>query len=296
MGRRFELYFRLQAKKQVYINTRDRTSLFLKAVASSEYADIVTTLQSNVDSYRHIDDEYFLPQHYRITNIAMLIHNNAKARVRDFGHRRVNRVTGWDSLTDVLLDDELQFCHIQGYEPRVFCMDQGRAQDRDRGGRGPDRRGFDRRQRFEHRQDNSTLTSDRSSHSSITSGERGTAAPRGRFARPDQRRRSFLPNTQCEACKRVGHEAVSCDMLALALFIERHKKSLPDAARNEIESKWLARWKDRLGQPARTPRQVMRTYCDALNITADTLNHAMDWECWPESDVDLADDADLADK
>jgi hypothetical protein len=85
-------------------------------------------------------------------------------------------------------------------------------------------------------------------------------------------------------------------MLALALFIERHKKSLTDAAHNEIKSKWLARWRDRLGQPARTPRQVMRTYCDALNITADTLDHAMDWECWPESDVDLADVVDLADE
>jgi hypothetical protein len=85
-------------------------------------------------------------------------------------------------------------------------------------------------------------------------------------------------------------------MLALALFIERHKKSLTDTARNEIELNWLARWRDRLGQPACTPRQVMRTYCDALNITADTLDHAMDWECWPESDVDLADDVALADE
>ena len=302
LGRRFELYFRLQAKKQAYINTRDRTTMFLKAVASSEYADIVTTLQSNVDSYRHIDDEYFLPQHYRVTNIAMLIHNNAKARVRDLGYRRINRVAGWNSLPDVLSDDELQFCHIQGYEPRVFRMDQGRDQSRDqtrdRGGRGPDRRGFDRRQRFDHRQDTSTLSSDRSSHSSTSSSERGSAAPRGRFVRPDQRRRSFLPNKQCEACKGVGHEAINCDMLALALFIERHKKSLTDAARNEIESKWLTRWRDRLGQPACTPRQIMHTYCDTLNITAETLDHAMDWECWPESDVsdvDLADTVDLTD-
>ena len=48
-------------------------------------------------------------------------------------------------------------------------------------------------------------------------------------------------------------------MLALALFIERYKQSLPDSKRNEIESKWLACWKERLGQPARTPRQVMHT-------------------------------------
>ena len=286
LGRRYELYFRLQAKKQVFINTRDRTTMFLKAVASSEYADIVTTLQSNVDSYRHLDDEYFLPQHFRVTNIAMLIHNNAKARVRDLGHRRINRVAGWDSMTDVLTDDELQFCHIQGYQPRVFRMEQGR----DRGGRGPDRRGFNRRQGFDHRQDSSTFTSDRSSNSSTHSSERGSATPRGRFARPDQRHRTFLPNKQCEACKRVGHEAVNCDMLALALFIECHKQSLSDAERNDIESKWIARWKARLGHPARTPRQVMHSYCDEMNITADTLDLAMDWECWPESDVDLADE------
>ena len=34
----------------------------------------------------------------------------------------------------------------------------------------------------------------------------------------------------------------------------------------------------------------MCTYCDEMNITADTLNLAMDWECWPESDVDLVDE------
>ena len=44
----------------------------------------------------------------------------------------------------------------------------------------------------------------------------------------------------------------------------------------------------RLGQPARTPRQMMHSYCDIINITPDTLNLAMDWECWPESDVNLA--------
>jgi hypothetical protein len=31
----------------------------------------------------------------------------------------------------------------------------------------------------------------------------------------------------------------------------------------------------------------MHTYCDVMNIITDTLGLAMDWECWPESDVDL---------
>ena len=81
-------------------------------------------------------------------------------------------------------------------------------------------------------------------------------------------------------------------MLALALFIECHKQSLLGAKCEEIESKWLTCWNEHLGQPARTPRQVMRTYCNAMNITADTLDLAMDWEYWPESmlDVDITDE------
>ena len=76
-------------------------------------------------------------------------------------------------------------------------------------------------------------------------------------------------------------------MLTLALFIECYKQSLSDSERNKIELTWLARWKERLGQLACTPRQVMHTYCDTMNITPDTLDLAMDWECWPESDVNL---------
>jgi hypothetical protein len=78
-------------------------------------------------------------------------------------------------------------------------------------------------------------------------------------------------------------------MLALALFIERHKQSLSDPECNEIELKWLARWKERLGQPAHTPHQVMYTYCNVMDITLDTLDLTMDWECWPELDINLAD-------
>jgi hypothetical protein len=76
-------------------------------------------------------------------------------------------------------------------------------------------------------------------------------------------------------------------MLALALFIECYKQSFLDLECNKIELTWLARWKECLGQPARTLHQVMHTYCDMMNITTDTLNLAMDWECWLESDVDL---------
>ena len=82
-----KLYFRLQAKKQIYFTSRDCTTMFLKAITSSEYADIITTHQSNVNSFRDPDDKFFLPQNYHVTNIATLIHNHAKARVCDLGLR-----------------------------------------------------------------------------------------------------------------------------------------------------------------------------------------------------------------
>ena len=74
-------------------------------------------------------------------------------------------------------------------------------------------------------------------------------------------------------------------MLAIALFIDRYtKQDLNPSDKDRLEQQWLTRWKDKLGMPARTPRQVMRTYCDINNITEDFLAEAMDWECWPESE------------
>ncbi len=86
------LYFRLQAKKHVFFSARDRTNIFLRAVAPSEYADIVTTIMTSVDTYRHPDDDGHLPDQFRLNEIAMLIHNNAKHRIRDVHTPRIHRV------------------------------------------------------------------------------------------------------------------------------------------------------------------------------------------------------------
>jgi hypothetical protein len=275
-GRRHELYFRLQAKRKVYFSSRHRTGIFLRAVASSKNADIVTNIQANIDAYRNPDDDNFLPLHFRLTNVAMLVHNSAKARVQDIGHPRISRVSDWNSVYDMYDKDELALCHVQGYHPRVLAV----------GGncnRGPmsctfDRCGSTRRPGF---------NNDRHLAHPDTSGDRRPPAPRGRFALPDQCRRSLLPGVQCDACKQIGHEATNCDMLAMALFVDRYAKaSLTESDHSDIETKWLARWKERLGLPARTPRQVMRAYCNTMNITPDTLDMAMDWDCWPEDDGD----------
>ncbi len=60
---------------------------------------------------------------------------------------------------------------------------------------------------------------------------------------------------------------------------------MSESERGDIETKWIGRWKEKLGMPAKTPRQVMRTYCDSNNITPEFLDSAMDWDCWPDSDL-----------
>jgi hypothetical protein len=130
--------------------------------------------------------------------------------------------------------------------------------------RGP--RSPNQQQGFEPRQDRLT-----------SSGDRGTLVPRGRFAWPDLHCRTFMLDKQCAACKRIGHKAINCNMLAIALFVDCYvHHSLSDSDQLYIESKWLAHWKDRLGQPARSPRQVMRSYCDTIEITPDMLDLTMD--------------------
>ncbi len=70
------LYFCLQTKKNMFFSSRDRTTIFLRAIVPSEYADVVTTLQTSVDAYCHPDNDGILPDHLRINGIASLIHNS----------------------------------------------------------------------------------------------------------------------------------------------------------------------------------------------------------------------------
>ena len=305
------LYFRLQAKKNNYFDARTCTSIVLRAIADSKYADIVTLLQAQVDSFRSTDgDDGYLPHHLRLSGIATLINTNAKARVRDFASLCINRaiISSSDGASAYGLDqdgeavdvEELPYCHVQGYTPRVCRLDQGRDradngrdrghldQGRDRADAGRDGDRFRDRDQdrgaYRGRRDQDTC---RDFVPSVRGPPRpGAQGPQGRALRPDQRRRPFLPGVNCAACKRTGHEASNCDMLAITFFVDRHKDRLLDAEKSSIEEKWISRWKDNVGQPTRTPRQVMRAYCKELDITAEHLAEVMDWECWPASNDD----------
>jgi hypothetical protein len=76
-------------------------------------------------------------------------------------------------------------------------------------------------------------------------------------------------------------------MLATAICLERYMKTdLSPALRDSIEQEWLARWKERLGNPTQTPRQVLRAYVEELDITVAGLDDKMEWETWDDDDID----------
>ena len=64
------------------------------------------------------------------------------------------------------------------------------------------------------------------------------------------------------------------------------KRDMSDAIRDSIEREWLERWKERLGNPSQTPRQILRTYVEQLDITVAGLDDVMEWEYWDHSDPD----------
>ena len=76
-------------------------------------------------------------------------------------------------------------------------------------------------------------------------------------------------------------------MLATAICLEKYmKKDLSPSLRDQIEKEWLDRWKEKLENPVRTPRQVLRSYVDNLGISVTELDAEMDWDCWDEEEDD----------
>jgi hypothetical protein len=66
------------------------------------------------------------------------------------------------------------------------------------------------------------------------------------------------------------------------------KRDMSATLRDSIEKEWLDRWKERLGNPTQTPRQILRAYVEELDITVTGLDDVMEWDCWSNSDPDDA--------
>jgi hypothetical protein len=119
--------------------------------------------------------------------------------------------------------------------------------------------------------------------------DRGSRTPwaRGQLACPDHNCHPFLLDVQCAACKRVGHVAKHCDMLATAICLERYIKHKMSATICDlIEKEWLDCWKERLGNPTQTPRPILQAFVGELNITVAGLDKAMEWDFWDGGDND----------
>jgi hypothetical protein len=263
----------------MFFSSRTQMNIFLRNIQQSEYADVATTLQSHVNAYLADDDEGYLPTNLCINGIATAIHTNALSRVRDVGQLRVRQVAGdWDTKPlPAVAADKLPLCAVQGYCPWVYGVDQGQDRFRSPSGCCPhDRDGPAGRGGHGFNRDKAgrgCCNFDR---------DGGQSSPRNRSICPDQRRCSFLHGVQCDACKCLGHEASSCDMLAIALFLDTHvKHSLSDDDHRRIELNWIDRWKKQLKKPQRSPSQVMKAYCTDMDISLGHLDLAMDWECWP---------------
>ena len=280
------LYFRLQAKVNFHYDDRTRSGIFLRAVQFSDYADTVTTLQSHVNSFRDEYEDGYLPPHLRLHGLATSINQNAQARLRDIANPRMRRLDG-----DFSRVQGVPTCHRVGREetPRGGGFRDRGGDRNDRGGETPRGGGF--RDRGGDRNDRGGFRNDRATPRGGRDGDRDGRPSRGRglFPRPDRNRRPFLPDVQCAACKRVGHVAKHCDMLATAICLERYmKRDMSATLRDSIEKEWLDRWKELLGNPTQTPRQILRAYVEELDITVTGLDDVMEWDCWSNSDPDDA--------
>ena len=106
---------------------RTQTNIFLCNIQQSEYANVVTILQSHVNAYICEDDDGYLPMNLCINGIATAIYTNAANHVRDVAHglpsvRRAFGDTGYESWapSDFFDDADLPLCAIQGYSPQVY--------------------------------------------------------------------------------------------------------------------------------------------------------------------------------
>jgi hypothetical protein len=259
----FLLYFRLQAKKGVVQDDRTNSISFLTAITEPAYANAITTLITCITNYVSGIDDGYLPLNLCIMGLASQLHTNARTRAHAV-IPRVRRTLGMS------VEEWDRGAIIQG-SPRVARLADDRAPFRDsRGGRGDSRQGASR---------------------PFVQGGRGngrTDRPsRGRFTRPDRNDGPYRPDTICDACRRTGHVAANCDVLAIALFIEKYKQDLSNDVKDKIETDWVARWHSAIGNPTKKPRRVMKTYLDLLDITMDDFDDQMCWDCWPEgNDVD----------
>jgi hypothetical protein len=113
------LYFCLQAKQELYYNERTHSTTFLCMVQQTEYMEVMTTLQTNIDLFQVMDPGY-LPPRLCMMELADRIDKSAKARVHQYDRPWAHRIQGGKDWHDM---SQLLEPQIQGYSPVALCMD-----------------------------------------------------------------------------------------------------------------------------------------------------------------------------
>jgi hypothetical protein len=83
----------------------------------------------------------------------------------------------------------------------------------------------------------------------------------------------------CDACGKYGHPAARCDMLAMALFLQRYSRDRNNAAIiKEAEERWVQRNKKFLPRDNRSPQTILANYCAELEFSEDQVDAELDWD------------------
>jgi hypothetical protein len=192
----FILYFRLQAKKGVVQDDCICSTTFLNWIDKPMYADTIATLLLCIKNYISTVDDEYLPSHLCRMGLANQINTNAHSCMHTV-ILRVRRTLGMEL-------NGAQRVPIQG-SPFPACLDAGdwnRSSLRE--GRGSGSRP--------------------SSNQPYVQGGHGSSCKvtqRGHYAHPDWNGGAYQTDKICNACRRTGHVAANCDILAIALFIKK---------------------------------------------------------------------------
>jgi hypothetical protein len=86
------LYFHLQEKLNFHFDDQNCSGIFLWAIKFSEFADTVTLLQTQMNSYQFEYDNGYLPPHLCIHGLPTSIHQNTQAHLKDIATPCTHRI------------------------------------------------------------------------------------------------------------------------------------------------------------------------------------------------------------
>ena len=82
----------------------------------------------------------------------------------------------------------------------------------------------------------------------------------------------------CAACGKWGHQAATCDMLAMAVFLRKYSADKSNSrAIQDAEQAWMD--KNKKWIPSTTaPRTLLTRYCDLVQLPVDQVDEELDWD------------------